>query len=81
MSEQRLFDLLIMGHHSSSTHEALAQSILKLLDDHDPKLALRLTEGLARKGEKILFRERIEVHDAISLQKGLSLLLVKSEIR
>lgn len=80
MTEQHRFDLIIVGHHSESTTEALAQSIVNLLEDPSPNLRLKLTDGLP-KAERIILCEGLPIQQALALQKSLSRLLVKAEIR
>ena len=80
MSEQ-LFDLVITGHDSHKTDEALVSDLLELLNDHSPKLEYKLSEALLFSNNMVAIRERINIKEANALRQRLSSLAVHSDIR
>lgn len=80
MSEQSLFDLIIIGHHSSSTDLVLVQDILKLLGEHNAQLEAKLLEAVMFKSDRFTLCQHIELKTAMLLQRKLSTLMVKTEV-
>lgn len=81
MSELSLFDLIITGHHSTNSEDALARDILDLLDVHNPKLEQELSEAFQVNPCAVTVCERIELKAAMLWQKKLSAYTVSSELR
>ncbi|WP_020396191.1 hypothetical protein [Thiolinea disciformis] len=80
MSEQ-LFDLVITGHDSHKTDEALVSDLLDLLNDHSPQLEYKLSEALLFSNNMVAIRERINIKEANALRQRLNSLAVHSDIR
>ena len=80
MSEQQLFDLVIIGHDSTHANEVLVSAILDLLNERSSELELKLAKSFLVTGSKVKIREGIGIKEATLLQQRLSNIAVKTEI-
>ncbi len=81
MSESQLVDLVVVGHSSSQSVEALVHNILNLLDDHSAHLEFKLSDALLFNNGMVSIRDNIDVEEAQSIRQKLSTLGVECDLR
>ena len=62
-----LFDLVVTGHSSDKSVEALVRDVLTLLDDNSPYLEFKLSDALLFNNGMVSIRENISQAEAEAL--------------
>ena len=78
---EELFDLVVTGHRSEKSVEALVRDVLDLLDDHSPYLEFKLSDALLFNNGMVSIRENISEADAQALSERLNTLAIHCAIR
>ncbi|WGZ94315.1 MAG: hypothetical protein QJT81_21470 [Candidatus Thiothrix putei] len=78
---QELFDLVVTGHRSEKSVEALVRDVLDLLDDHSPYLEFKLSDALLFNNGMVSIRENITEAEAQALSEQLQTLAIHCAIR
>lgn len=78
---EELFDLVVTGHNSEKSVEALVRDVLDLLDDHSPYLEFKLSDALLFNNGMVSIRENISEADAQALSEQLNTLAIHCAIR
>ncbi|WP_028488763.1 hypothetical protein [Thiothrix lacustris] len=76
-----LFDLVVTGHSSDKSVEALVRDVLTLLDDNSPYLEFKLSDALLFNNGMVSIRENISQVEAEAISQQLSTLAIKCAIR
>ncbi|WML89236.1 hypothetical protein RCF98_09645 [Thiothrix lacustris] len=76
-----LFDLVVTGHNSDKSVEALVRDVLTLLDDNSPYLEFKLSDALLFNNGMVSIRENISQVEAEAISQQLSTLAIKCAIR
>lgn len=76
-----LFDLVVTGHSSDKSVEALVRDVLTLLDDNSPYLEFKLSDALLFNNGMVSIRENISQAEAEAISQQLSTLAIKCAIR
>ena len=76
-----LFDLVVTGHSSEKSVEALVRDVLTLLDDNSPYLEFKLSDALLFNNGMVSIRENISQAEAEAISQQLSTLAIKCAIR
>lgn len=78
---EQLFDLVVLGHHSSKPVEALVKDILNLLDDDSTYLEFKLSDALLFNNGMVSIRDGISFEEAQEIRHKLASLEVDCDIR
>lgn len=76
-----LFDLVVTGHSSDKSVEALVRDVLTLLDDNSPYLEFKLSDALLFNNGMVSIRENISQAEAEAISQQLSTLHIKCAVR
>ena len=76
-----LFDLVVTGHSSDKSVEALVRDVLTLLDDNSPYLEFKLSDALLFNNGMVSIRENISQAEAEALSQQLSTLSIRCAVR
>jgi transcription elongation factor Elf1/uncharacterized protein YejL (UPF0352 family) len=81
MSESQLVDLVVVGHTSEKSVEALVRDILTLLNDHSAHLEFKLSDALLFNNGMVSIRDNISTDAAQAISQKLSTLGVQCILR
>ncbi|OQX00735.1 MAG: hypothetical protein BWK73_47760 [Thiothrix lacustris] len=81
MSESQLVDLVVVGHTSEKSVEALVRDILNLLNDHSAHLEFKLSDALLFNNGMVSIRDNISTDAAQAISQKLSTLGVQCILR
>lgn len=78
---QPLFDLVVLGHNSKKSAEALVRDVLSILGEHSPTLEFKLADALISKQGLVAIRDAIPFEEAHLLAEKLVQLQIDCDIR